>query len=209
MTAKHCHQKWKWRPTLVWPLRTDVLVWLFFFLCSLPCFLKWGKQQKCQISTAWRVETHQPLLALIRHLDSLFFGVKLARPQSWRDLGASTKRAEEGKCVSCKTLTRADPEMSTLLGNVPRRLWPIAAGHHSDASSSMDPYDEKRGGGGASTSVSQEGIQLKGIVQASKHNNGKIRQATWCNGDGLRLCWPASAFFFIAYSFGKISRGKR
>lgn len=71
--------------------------------------------------------------------------------------------------------------MSTLLGNVPRRLWPTAPGHYSDASSSMAPYDEeegREGGREALTSVSLEGIQLKGIVPASKHNNGEIRQAT-------------------------------
>lgn len=203
MTAKRCHQKWKWWPTLAWPLWWgQMCLYDIFFLFLLPCFLKWGKQQKCQISMPWQVETHQPLLALMRHLCSIFLSVELARPQSWRDLAGRTKRVEEGKCNPCKTSARADPEMSTLLGNVSRRLWPIAPGHHSAASSSTDPYDEEEGRE-ALTSVSLEGIQLKGIVQASKHNNGKIRQATQCNGDGCRLCWLPFAITFFACSFSK------
>lgn len=61
----------------------------------------------------------------------------------------------------------ADPEMSTLWGNVVRRLWPIAPGHHSDASSSTDPYDEEEEEREPLMSVSLEGIQLKGIVQTT------------------------------------------
>lgn len=73
MTAKHCLQKWKWWPTLVWPLLGGQMCLCDnFFPFSLPCFSKWGKQQKCQISTARRVKTHQHLLALTRHLCSPF-----------------------------------------------------------------------------------------------------------------------------------------
>lgn len=110
LTAKHCLQKWKWWPTLVWPL-----LWGQMCLCdnffprSLPCFSKWGKTAKCQLSTARRVETHQPLLALTRHLCSLFLGVELARPQSWRDLAARAKNAEEGEARSMQDVGRSWP----------------------------------------------------------------------------------------------------
>lgn len=149
---------------------------------SLSALLfKMVKKAKCQISTArQRVETHQPLLALTRHLCSLFLGVELPRPQSWRDLAARTKKAEEEKCVQCKTSVRTDPEMSTLRGNVARRLWPIAPGHHSDASSSTDGYDEEEEEREPLTSVSLEGIQLKGIVQASKQ---------WTNSSSDSMEW--------------------
>lgn len=209
MTANHCLQKWKWWLTLVWPL-----LWGQMCLCdnfSLALCLAFQNVENSKNVKSRRLHNKLKHISLCwpwRDTSAPFFcGGELARPQSWRDLASRTKKAEEGKRVPRKTSVGADPEMSTLWGNVAGRLWPIAQGHHSDASSSTDPYDEKEEKREPLTSVSLEGIQLKGIVQASK-------QRTNTRSDSMQWRWAVTlltpfCIFFFAGNFGQTPRGAK
>lgn len=145
---------------------------------------------------------HEVLMAA-RHLGFCLPSGEVARPQSWRDLRERTKKAEEGKCVPCKTSTEADPEMSTLWGSVRRGCGLLLQGITATLHQARARTRKRRGRREPLKSVSLEGIQTKSIAQASQHNNGKIRPRTRCNQDVRWLRWPPFTIFLFACTFWK------
>lgn len=111
MTASHCLQKWKWWLTLVWPLLWGQMCLCDNFSLALClAFQKLGKQKKCQISTApQRVETHQPLLALTRHLCSLSSRRGTSKAAKLKGSCVKNKESGGGEARSTQDVSRCWP----------------------------------------------------------------------------------------------------